>query len=126
MSVYETTYDPSTKTWSGRPLAPIYHPNVNAGQVLLDVLWRNPQKIGQINDNNGRRLSNQEIAVNTVRVAQHLAELGIRSGDVITVMASNHHHLASVVFAGIVLAAPIHILGINFATGKAIMRSFQA
>lgn len=118
MSSFQTQYDPFTKIWSGRRLAPTYHPNVNAGQVLLAALERNPNRIGQINENNGLKLSNGEIAINTRRVAQNLDELGIQSGNVVAVIAQNHHHLASVVFAAIALGAPVNVLGPDFSIGK--------
>lgn len=118
MSVYQTTYDPLTKIWSGRPMAPIYHPDVNAAQVLLDAMNRNPAQIGQINCNNDRKLTNRELKINAIRVAQHLETLGIRSGDVVAVLAANHHHLSSVLFGAMALAAPVNILGLNFSTGN--------
>lgn len=118
MSLYQTTYDSSTKEWKGRPQAPTYHPNVNAGKVLLDAMNRNPSGIGQINDNNGLKLSNGELRFNAIRVAQHLHRLGIRSGDIVAVLAANHHHVSSVVFGAIALAAPVNILGLNFDTGE--------
>lgn len=117
MSTFQTTYDPSTKTWSGDRFVPTFHPNVNAAQVVLEALHRNPDYIGQINENNGLMLSNREIALNTIRVAQNLQKLGIHSGDVVAVIAENHHHLASVVFASLALAAPVNFLGPDFSKG---------
>lgn len=99
-------------------MAPIYHPNVNAAQVLLDAMDRNPDGIGQINTNNGMKLKNQDLRLHTIRVAQNLQILGIRSGDVVAVMAANHHHLSALLFGSLALAAPVNILGLNFSTGN--------
>lgn len=118
MSFFQTTYNPLTKVWSGRLLAPTYHPNVNAAQVLLDSMNRNPEKIGQINVNNGLKLTNRNLAINTIRFAQNLNNLGISNGDVVAVLAANHHHLSSVLFGAMALAAPVNILGLNCSTGK--------
>lgn len=118
MSLNQTTYDPSTKTWSGDQLPPTFHPNVNAAHVLLEALHRNPDFIGQINENNGLMLTNRDIARNTIRLANNLQKLGIQSGDVVAVIAENHHHLASLVFASIALAAPVNFLGPEYSTGK--------
>lgn len=52
--------------------------------------------------------------MNAVRVAQNLDRLGLRSGDVVAIAAANHHHLASVVFGILSLAAPIHTLDPGF------------
>lgn len=118
MSVYQTTYDTSRKEWSGRPLPAIYHPNVNAAQVLLDSMSRDLDGIGQINVNNGLKLTNRQLVLNTTRLAQNMAKLGIRSGDVVAVLAPSHHHLPSVMYASIALAAPISVMGKNFSTGE--------
>lgn len=114
MSLFQTNYDPSTKIWSGLRLPPTFHRDVNAAQVLLQALNRNPEYVGQINENNGLQMTNGEIALNTVRVAQHMQALGIRSGDVVALLAENHHDVASVVFASIALAAPVNLLGPDF------------
>lgn len=53
--MYRTIYDKEIKEWSGIRKYPLYHPNVSVGQVILEALNRNPQKIGQVN-NYGIRL----------------------------------------------------------------------
>lgn len=118
MNLFHTTYNSSTKVWSGPLLPPIYHPDVNAAQVLLDAMNRDPEAIGQISVNNGLKLTNRELVLNTIRLAQNMEKLGIRSGDVVAVLALNHHHVYSVLIASFALAAPVHALGVTFSKGK--------
>lgn len=106
-------------------MAPTYHPNVNAAQVLLDAMNRNPQKTGQINVKSGMKLTNGELRISTIRVAQNLQRLGIRSGDVVAVMAANRDFVSSVVIGAMALAAPVNILGVNFSTGIPYVGAIQ-
>lgn len=71
----------------------------------------------QINDNNGRQMSNAEIRVKSIRAAISLAEMGFGSGDVFGIISKNHHHLAPIVFAAACLAAPFNTLDPNFKKG---------
>lgn len=118
MDAYHCTFDPSTKTWSGRPLPSVFHPNANVGHIILDTLARSPNKIGQITVQNGLEMRNRDIQINTIRVAQNFVRLGLRSGAIVAIAAGNHHHLASVVFGLLSLAAPVHILDPEFKTCK--------
>lgn len=46
---YSTIFDEKTKTWKGLPKVPKYNANVSVGQVVLEALSREPNKIGQVN-----------------------------------------------------------------------------
>lgn len=115
--MFRTSYDEDTRIWSGPLPALMYHPNVNAGQVLFDALGRNPQMIGQISNNNGLFVRNRALRLNAIRMAQHMQEIGVGSGDVVALVAGNHHEVAAVVFGAMALAAPINTLDPNFKTG---------
>lgn len=43
-----TFFEKEIKVWHGRLTTPIYNPNVSIGQVILDCLQKNPNKIGQV------------------------------------------------------------------------------
>lgn len=115
--MFHTTYDEATKTWSGPQPGLMYHPNVNAAQVLFDTLGRNPNKIGQINGNNGMCIKNGDIRLDSIRIAQNMKAIGVGKGDVVALIAGNHQDVTSVVFGAMALAAPINTLDPNFKTG---------
>lgn len=117
-TMFRTRYDDDTKIWSGPPWVPNYYPNVNAAQVLLDALGRNPQRIGQISDHNGLYVRNRAMRLNSIRMAQNMKEMGVGIGDVVAIVAGNHHEVAAVVFGAMALAAPINTLDPNFKTCK--------
>lgn len=117
-AMFRTTYDEEAKIWSGPQSPQLFHPKVNVAQVLFDALARNPNQIGQISNNNGLYVMNRALRLNAIRMAQHMQELGICSGDVVAIVAGNHHEVAAVVFGAMALAAPINTLDPNFKAGK--------
>lgn len=125
MSQYHTSYDPATKTWSGRPLPAVFHPNTNVGQILLNALANSPNKIGQISYNNGLQMTNGELRMNAIRVAQNLAKIGLESGDIVAIAAFNNHDLASVVFGLLSLAVTISPMDTGFKTGKSSISVYE-
>lgn len=116
MQAYNTTYDPVTKTWFGRQLPRAFPSNVNLAQVIFEKLNSHPDRIGQISDDDGQRMTNGEILLNSIRVAQHLQQLGIQSGDVVGIIARNHANVVAVMFGAVAIAAPTNALDPSFKT----------
>lgn len=118
--VCHTIYDPSTKTWSGLPLKPIYNPDLSIATAVFDELLRNAQSIGQVNDNNGVQFTNMQIRMHSIRLAMNLQRdpLGVRKDDVIGLVTRNHEMVSAVVFAAFALAAPVNALDPNFKVGR--------
>lgn len=119
--MFLTNFDAEERTWYGKPTAPVYHPNVSVAQVMLDAQSRRPHHIGLVCDSTGVRLTNRALRLNTIRVAEHLGLLGVGIGDVLSVVAKNHHHVSAVVLAGMALAAPVNTLDPNFGTGELLV-----
>lgn len=46
--MYRTIYDEETKMWTGLSKVPLYNLSVSVGQVILESLDRDPDKIGQV------------------------------------------------------------------------------
>ena len=44
-------FDKDTKIWSGEYEKPLYSPKVSAGAVILELLRKEPSKIGQVSLN---------------------------------------------------------------------------
>lgn len=59
-------------------------------------------------------LTNLEIKIKTIRVANNLQKVGINVGDVVAVIARNHHYVAPVVFACLTVGAPVNTLDASF------------
>lgn len=116
--MFSTNYDPESRTWYGQPTAHTYHPNVSVAQVVLNAMSRRPHHIGQVNEDNGVRLSNRTLRLNAIRAAEHLSLMGIGAGDVLALIAKNHHYVSAVLIAGMALAAPVNTLDPNFTSGE--------
>lgn len=59
-------------------------------------------------------LTNLEIKIKTIHAAQNLLKVGINIGDVVAVIARNHHYVAPVVFACLTIGAPVNTLDASF------------
>lgn len=68
----------------------------------------------QISDNDGIRLTFEEIRIKSIRAAQNLQQRGYNSGKVFGILARNSHHLAPIVFASFNLGCPVSGLDTSF------------
>ncbi|XP_031634571.1 4-coumarate--CoA ligase-like 7 [Contarinia nasturtii] len=114
MFSFATSFDKKLKLWSGRDIFPLYHPDISVAQVMLGALKNYGPKIAQISDDNGTRLSFDEIRMKTVRAAQNLQKREYKSKQVFGLVAKNSQHLAPIIFASMCLGCPINTLGISF------------
>ncbi|XP_037028941.1 4-coumarate--CoA ligase 1-like [Bradysia coprophila] len=112
--MFSTIFDEKEKLWTGLSRAPHYNINLSVGQAILQSLESNPNKIGQISDNNGMMLTNNEIRMKTIFVSQNLLKIGVKEGDVVAVIARNQHYVAPVVFACLTILAPVNTLDASF------------
>lgn len=67
----------------------------------------------QISDNSGVILTNSEIKMQTIRIARNILKMGYENGNVIGIVARNHHHLASVIFACLTIGTPVNIMPVS-------------
>lgn len=108
--MFQTNFNSANKLWSGKKCSPIYNPKASIGQIVLDALNRNPEKVVQVSDNNGIELTADEIRVRTIQAAQRLQRLGFKSNDVFGFMTRNNHNVAPLYFAALCLGCPINAL----------------
>lgn len=59
-------------------------------------------------------LTNNEIRMKTIFISQNLLKVGVKAGDVVAVIARNHHYVAPVVFACLTILAPVNTLDASF------------
>ncbi|XP_050076673.1 uncharacterized protein LOC126563915 [Anopheles maculipalpis] len=111
-------YDPLTHIWTGLPTPPLYNINQSIGQLILTLLQRSdPMHVVQINADidQGRAVTSREMYLRTVRIAEHLAQLGYGKDTPMAALASrNGEHVAPVMFACFALGIPINTLDVAF------------
>uniref|UniRef100_A0A182RKC9 AMP dependent ligase n=1 Tax=Anopheles funestus TaxID=62324 RepID=A0A182RKC9_ANOFN len=111
-------YDPLTHIWTGLSTPPLYDINQSIGQLILTKLQRcDPEHVTQISADidQGRPVTYGEMYLRTVRIAQHLSQLGYGKDTPMAALASrNGEHVAPVMFACFALGIPINTLDVAF------------
>lgn len=74
----------------------------------------------QISDDSGICMSFDEIRSKSIRAAQNLQARGYKKDQIIGIIATNSHHLSSIVFAALYMGCPINTLDPTF--GKIDMK----
>nr|XP_019930946.2 probable 4-coumarate--CoA ligase 1 [Aedes albopictus] len=112
-----TTYDPEHRVWSGPRTGTLFDPSRSAGDVLMELLNRAPEKPILIDGDNGRVLTRGELRTRAVRIAQNLRKLfnyGEKSEEVVTIAAMGNENLIPLVVALQFLAVPYNTLYPNY------------
>lgn len=80
----------------------------------MNSMMRNRDFVGQICYDDGSEMKNSEILQNSIRVALHLKDLGLREGSVIGVAAKNSKFLSAVAIGALAMGFPISTLDWTF------------
>jgi 4-coumarate--CoA ligase len=104
------SYDPIAKVWSG-PICPcIYNTEISLGYLILDLFTKTPERVTQINADDGRETTCAEMRSKSIKMAAFLASLGLRQHDVVGIVAKNSENLLPVVIGCLTLGLPINPL----------------
>ncbi|XP_065074848.1 probable 4-coumarate--CoA ligase 1 [Ochlerotatus camptorhynchus] len=115
-----TFYDPSTKIWTGLPgRKPIFNPHQSIGDLILQILERNADKVVQISADSGVEVTGAEMRLWTIRIAQNLIRMGYggvgrQNEDMFTMIVRNGENTAPVLFACFALGIPANTLDPSF------------
>ncbi|KAI8124318.1 4-coumarate--CoA ligase 3 [Lucilia cuprina] len=112
--VKKTIYHEAEKIWSGIKTKPEYGEKDSIGKVIFESLQRDPEGIGQISHTTGKELTNKEILLLSIRVAQHLEDLNIKQGEIVGICAANTDYLACLVFGCLFRGLVISTLDTSF------------
>lgn len=107
-------YNRESKILSGVQLEPFFHQNLNCGQIALHYLQREPNKIVQINYDDGVELSAGEMAKLGLRIAKNLLNEGLTLNDVIGLVAKNSTYVAPLVLGSLLTGTPCNTLDPSF------------
>ena len=109
-----TTFNESTKTWSGPHKAHKFREDSTIGEIILESLSKNPGNIAQICDSDGVKLSCGQLTIMSVRAAQNLKNFGFKEGEIVGIVAKNSTYLTPVVFGCFLAGLPINPLDPSF------------
>ncbi|XP_013097606.2 uncharacterized protein LOC106080688 [Stomoxys calcitrans] len=106
----ESYYDAEQKIWRGPQRKDIYNAEVTLGEVIYEVLKKNPQKIIHIQDVTGERLTCEQLLNYAEALSRSLLKLGLKSGDVIGLYANNWTHVTTLMLASFLCGTPVNAL----------------
>ena len=114
------SFDSLKRILSGKRVPQIFHQNVSIGQVILYEIHKNPNKVLQVNDDDGIELTGGQIACMMINIAKNLYRFGLRSGDVVGLCASNSTYIAPVILGCLLLKLPINPVDKFFDFGEIV------
>ncbi|EAT46127.1 AAEL002680-PA [Aedes aegypti] len=126
-----TSYDEDRRVWSGPRLEPMFDLRRSAGDVVMELLRRNPGKPVQIDGDSGRMLTRDELRIRAVRIAQNLRDkfrLGEKYDEIVTIAALGSENLMPLTTALQFLAVPYNALYPHYTEGEMVhlMRQTQS
>lgn len=105
-----SSYDPINKIWSGPSNPPIYNPEVGLGYLILNLLKNSPDRVIQVNADNGVKTTCGEMFQKSVKIVRFLTSIELKQNDVVGIVARNSENLTSIVFACLTLGLPLNPL----------------
>lgn len=99
-------FDPDTKCWISRHPPPPFDPQANLGQIILDLLSRNPAKVVQIDRDTRQRMTAHEMRLRATRVALNLTSLGFGKADMAALVCTNSENLTPIALGLMIAAVP--------------------
>ncbi|XP_001865658.2 4-coumarate--CoA ligase 4 [Culex quinquefasciatus] len=109
-----STFDSATKVWSGLHRPPLLNPEASLGQVLLHTFSLNPSKVIQIDADTGRSMTNGELQLRAIRMAQNLKKLGFCKGDMVSMACANSENVTPLVVGLLINGMPFNTLAPNY------------
>lgn len=113
-------FDPHRGILHGKKLPQIYSDNVSVGQVILNVLYRTPDKVLQVCDDDDIELTCSQVTEYMTNIAKNLVKLGYKGGDVAGLIARNSTFVAPTIFACFLLRLPINPVDTSFNVNKIV------
>lgn len=113
-----THYDPKQKIWSGPQRKDLFNRDLTLGEVIFEVLSKNPQKTIQIHDVTKKKFTCEELLKNSEILSKNLLKFGLQAGDVIGLYASNWSHVTTLMLSSFLCGTPVNALYPGFDKGK--------
>lgn len=107
-------FNSETKIVSGPDHPVLFHPNASVGQILLYSLERTPDRVSQVCLEDGITLTCDELRTLSVRVALNLKKAGLKSGDIVGLVADNSTYTVPIMIGCFLLGYPLAILDPGF------------
>jgi 4-coumarate--CoA ligase len=102
------------KLWEGVNYSYPYSLDTFMGEEILKKLKETPDRVVQINHDDGHEIRCEELRVSSVYIAQNLIKSGIKADDVIGVICKTSNEVTFLLNACVLIGAPINPLDLSF------------
>lgn len=110
----ESTYDETTKLWSGPSLPYSFSTDYYFSDFMFEKFDADPKRVLQVCVDDGTELTSEELKLSSIRVAQNLIKSGVKPNDVITMITHQSHMTTSLINGVIFSGALINPLDAQF------------
>ncbi|XP_075168229.1 uncharacterized protein LOC142240400 isoform X1 [Haematobia irritans] len=115
MDFFTTKYDKVNKIWSGATIEPLHNIEYHSiGRILFSQMKLRPNKVIQIDDVDGKTLTNQEMLNFAIRIAKYLKKAGFRHEEIVGISAKNTTYLSPVLLGCLFNCTPFHTVHPNY------------
>lgn len=99
------SFNKDTKIFKGEDVPPRFPVELHISEIILSSLRKTPDRVIQIYEENGSELTCDALRSSAIRVAQNLAKLGIKDGDVVGFDCSNSENICALITGCVFLGA---------------------
>lgn len=110
------SFDRLTKTWWGPENPPAFNPRASIGEVIFYSLKRDAKRVAQINADDDTNLTFGQILSKSIRIAENLTKIGMKKGNIITLISKNNSELSSILFGSLMAGLAVSTLDPTFGT----------
>lgn len=106
-------FDVVKKFWESEKIPYPYPMDKFLGELILEKLEKTPDRICQICHDDGRELTCKELRVKSIRVAENLLKMEIKSNDVVGIVCGLSNEVSFLLFACIYVGATVNALDVS-------------
>lgn len=111
-----SVFDPERKVWKGAQVPWPFPKDTFINKIILDGLNKTPNRLVQISDDDGSKMTCEDLKLKIIRIAQNLKKAGVKNEDVVGVICSNTNELMGFVNGIIQLGAIINPMSVEHST----------
>jgi acyl-coenzyme A synthetase/AMP-(fatty) acid ligase len=82
-------FNPETKVWEGVKIPYPFPLDIHVSELVLEGLKKTPNRVIQLNYDDGTEMTCDELRVKMIRMAQNMRQVGIKEDDVVGIVCEN-------------------------------------
>ncbi|XP_062124563.1 uncharacterized protein LOC133837719 isoform X2 [Drosophila sulfurigaster albostrigata] len=106
-----TSYNSELKIWSGASEPSSYSNDLTIGEIIFEQLQKDPERVCQISHSEKTSLTRSQLLENASKIGAYLRQEGfIKETDIVTILARNTTHVASLAYGCMFNGTPFHTI----------------